>query len=434
MKAWLTSLRVYLDPRMLALFLLGFSSGLPRLLVYSTLTFWLLEEGLDIKSVGLFAATALPYNFKFLWAPLLDRLKVPILGRALGLRRGWMFVLQVALMASIAALAVCDPGADPFWCALAALLIAAVSASQDVVIDAYRVERLDDDEQGAGAAAAVSGYRVGMLAASAGALYIAEWSGDWQLTYLVMAALVAVGIVTTLASAEPDADPDREPADNTLAHLKDGVIGPLRDFAGRRGWAAIAAFVVLYKLGDALAGTMTNPLLIDLDFSKVDIANIAKSYGLVASLIGVFLGGVIVRRIGIVGALWVGGVLQMASNLMFSWQATAGRNIELLTATIGVENLSGGLGTAAFVAYLSALCKKEYTATQYALLTALSSALQTVTSSAAGYGVGWLGWSSYFVATTAAAVPGLVLLYWLSKRQMTGLQPASADQVAPQAR
>jgi PAT family beta-lactamase induction signal transducer AmpG len=427
MKGWLSSLKVYLDPRMVALFLLGFSSGLPRLLVYSTLTFWLLEEGLNIESVGLFAATALPYNFKFLWAPLLDRLKVPVLGQALGLRRGWMLVLQFALMGAIGSLALCDPGADPFWCAVAALVVAAVSASQDVVIDAYRVERLDDDEQGAGAAASVFGYRVGMLAASAGALYLAEFSGDWQLTYFVMASLVTVGIVTTLVSAEPDADPDIEPAESTLAHLKNGVLGPLRDFGSRRGWAAIALFILLYKLGDALAGTMTNPLLIDLEFSKVEIANIAKSYGLVASIVGVILGGLIVRRVGIVGALWIGGALQMASNLMFTWQSGAGHDIELLTATIGVENLSGGLGTAAFVAYLSALCKKEYTATQYALLTALSSGLRTLSSSGAGYAVSWLGWGSYFAATTVAALPGLVLLYWLSKRQMTGLQPHVAN-------
>ncbi|WP_222615309.1 AmpG family muropeptide MFS transporter [Persicimonas caeni] len=423
MRSWLTSMRVYLDPRMLALFLLGFSSGLPRLLVYSTLTFWLLEEGLDIKSVGLFAATALPYNFKFLWAPLLDRLQVPVFGKLLGLRRGWIFVLQLALMGAIGALAMCDPGQDAFWCAMAALGVAAISASQDVVIDAYRVERLDDDEQGAGAAAAVFGYRVGMLAASAGALYIAEWSGDWQLTYLVMAGLVTVGLATTLMSAEPDKDEPQECPASTLAHLKEGVVGPLRDFASRKGWAAIAAFILLYKLGDALAGTMTNPLLVDLEFSKVEIANIAKTYGLAASIAGVFLGGLVVRRLGIVGALWVGGVLQMASNLMFSLQADAGHDMQLLTATIGVENLSGGLGTAAFVAYLSALCKREYTATQYALLTALSSGLRTLTSSGAGYAVAWMGWTTYFVATTAAALPGLALLYWLSRKKMTGLRP-----------
>lgn len=186
---------------------------------------------------------------------------------------------------------------------------------------------------------------------------------------------------------------------------------------------AIGAFVLLYKLGDALAGTMTNPLLVDLEFGKTDIANIAKTYGLAASIIGVFWGGWVVRQVGIIGALWVGGLLQMASNLMFSWQAAAGHDLQLLTATIGVENLSGGLGTAAFVAYLSALCKKEYTATQYALLTGLSSGLRTVTASGAGYAVDWLGWTTYFVATTAAALPWLALLYRLTRRKMTGLHP-----------
>lgn len=425
MKDWLTSLKVYADRRMLALFALGFSSGLPRLLVYSTLTFWLLEQGLDIESVGLFAATALPYNFKFLWAPLIDRLRLPLVGRWLGLRRGWMLVLQVGLMGSIAALAASDPAGAPVGCAVAALVVATLSASQDVVIDAYRVERLDDDEQGAGAAAAVFGYRVGMLAASAGALYIAAWlgdaeAGDWRATYLIMAGLMAVGVLTTLASAEPErAEPERDAG--LWSHLKDGVVGPLRDFAGRRGWAAIAAFVVLYKLGDALAGTMTNPLLVDLNFSNAEIATIAKTYGLVASLVGVAVGGLMVRRFGLVGALWIGGVVQMASNLMFSLQASAGHDPQLLALTISVENLSGGLGTAAFVAYLSALCRREYTATQYALLTAVSSALRTAAATGAGYAVAAMGWSPYFAATTAAALPGLVLLAWLSRRHLTGL-------------
>ncbi len=435
MKSWLTSLKVYVDRRMAALFALGFSSGLPRLLVYSTLTFWLLERGLNIKSVGLFAATALPYNLKFLWAPLLDRLRVPGLGRLLGLRRGWMVILQVALMGAIAALALTDPASRPLWCAGAAIVVAALSASQDVVIDAYRVERLDDDEQGAGAAAAVFGYRVGMLAASAGALYLAQWlgsaaAGNWQATYLVMAGLMGVGLVTTLLSAEPDR-PDDDPTVDLLAHLREGVVGPLRDFAARRGWMVIAAFIVLYKLGDALAGTMTNPLLVHLDFGKVTIANIAKTYGLVASIVGVMLGGMVVRRLGIVGALWVGGVLQMASNLMFSLLATVGHDTHILALTVGVENLSGGLGTAAFVAYLSALCRREYTATQYALLTALSSALRTATAAAAGYAVAWLGWGPYFVVTTAAALPGLAVLWWLTSQRASGLGDAVEPRRSP---
>ncbi len=421
MNDWRTSIEVYLDRRMAVLFFLGFSSGLPLLLVYSTLTFWLLEEGLDIESVGLFAATALPYSLKFLWAPIVDRFPVPGLGHLLGLRRGWLFVLQLALMGAIALLASSDPADAALMCALAALLVAFLSASQDVVVDAYRVERLDDDEQGAGAASAVFGYRVGMLVASAGALHIANWSGDWGLTYFAMAGLMVVGLATTLLCAEPQRKERPAEDDNALTNLKEGVVGPLKDFAGRRGWLVIAAFVVLYKIGDALADTMVNPLLEDLEFSKTVIANIAQSWGLAASIIGVFVGGLLVRRFGIVAALWIGGILQMSSNLTLSLQAWIGHDVHLLTATIGIQNLSGGLGTAAFVAYLSALCRKKYTATQYALLTALSSALQTATASGAGYAVDALGWSTYFVATTLAALPGLALLYWLDNRGTTGL-------------
>lgn len=406
---------------MAVLFFLGFSSGLPLLLVYSTLTFWLLEEGLDIESVGLFAATALPYSFKFLWAPVIDRFSIPGLGRLLGLRRGWLLILQLSLMGAIALLASSRPGDFPLLCAVAALLVAFLSASQDVVIDAYRVELLDDDEQGAGAAAAVFGYRVGMLVASAGALHIAAWSGDWAITYFVMAGLMGVGLVTTLLCVEPQRE--KRPGDEQggLANLKEGIVGPLKDFLGRRGWLTIGVFVVLYKLGEALADTMVNPLLEDLEFSKTVIANVAQSWGLAASIIGVFVGGILVRRFGIVAALWIGGVLQMSSNLMLSLQATVGHDVAVLTGTIGVQNLSGGLGTAAFVAYLSALCRKKYTATQYALLTALSSALQTASASGAGYAVEALGWNYYFIATTMAAIPGLVLLYWLTTRGHTGL-------------
>ena len=420
MKAWLNSLAVYADRRMAALFFLGFSSGLPLLLTYATLTFWLLAEGLDIKSVGLFAATALPYSLKFLWAPLIDRVPLPLLGRWLGLRRGWLLLTQLGLMASIALLATTSPGEAPLLCALAALLVASLSASQDIVVDAYRIERLEDKEQGAGAAAAVFGYRMGMLAASAGALHIAGLSGDWQLTYLVMSALMLVGVLTTLLAAEPERDEPLPPVD--LEHLTDGVIGPFKNFASRKGWLLIALLVVLYKLGDALANTMVNPLLSELEFSEAVIANIGQTWGLGASILGIMAGGLIVRRWGIIGGLWVGGVLQMASNLMLTLQASVGQNVEVLTATMGVQNFTGGLGTAAFVAYLSALCNEKYTATQYALLTALAATLQTASASGAGFAVAWMGWELYFVATTFAALPGLILLYWLGSRELTGLK------------
>jgi PAT family beta-lactamase induction signal transducer AmpG len=424
---WLESIRVYADRRMAALLALGFASGLPRLLVYSTLTFWLLEEGLKIESVGLFAATALPYNLKFLWAPLLDRLELPMLGRWLGLRRGWLFVLQIALALAILGLSQTDPGTAPVVCAVAAIVVSTLSASQDVVIDAYRVEILDDDEQGAGAAVAVFGYRVGMLVASAGALYLAAWNESWPATYAIMAAAMGVGLVATLLTFEPTHPEPDEALEGPIDHIRDAVISPFVSFSRKRGWALVLLFVLLYKLGDALAGTMTNPFLVDLEFTKTQIADIAKTYGLVASIVGVLLGGTLVRRAGIIGALWAAGFVQMASNFMFSYQAWVGNDTTVLIATIGIEQFTGGLATAAFVAYLSALCDKRFTATQYALLTAFSSLLQTLASTSSGYLVSMTGWFDYFIITAVAAVPGLIMLYWMQRRELTGLD-ASGDE------
>lgn len=424
LREWLASLEVYRDRRMVLLAGLGFSSGLPRLLVYSTLSFWLVEAGLEIESVGLFAATALPYNLKFLWAPLLDRVALPVLGERLGLRRGWLLALQLLLAVALTLLAASSPAAAPIWCAVAAIAVAAVSASQDVVIDAYRVELLDDEDQGAGAAAAVFGYRIGMLAASAGALYLSAWSGSWPATYLAMATLVGVGVVATVMCEEPErpeSDEADESPDGFAGELEDATIGPLRNFARHEGWALILLFVLLYKLGDALAGAMTNPFMVEIGFSKEQIANIAKTYGLVASIAGVFIGGALVRSAGIVKSLWVAGFFQMSSNLMFCYQATVGVAPRVLTATIGVEKFSAGLASAAFVAYLSALCDERYTATQYALLTALASLLETLASTTSGYLADYLGWVTYFAATAGAALPGLGLLAVMTALEWTGL-------------
>lgn len=416
----LDALKVYADRRIVGIGFLGFSSGLPRLLVYSTLTFWLLEHGLSITAVGLFAATGLPYTMKFAWAPLLDRMRIPVVTKLFGLRRGWLLSIQLMLAAAIAWLAQTNPGEAPTVVAAAALLVAFFSASQDVVIDAFRVEILEDDEQGAGAAAVVFGYRLGMLVASAGALYIADATESWPVTYLVMAALMGVGIVTTLLLREPESSRETLSDDRPLGQqFADAVLGPFRDFMKRPDTLLILSFVVLYKLGDALAGTMTNPLLVALEFEKTTIANVAKTFGLVAVMTGVFAGGALVRKVGVVKALWVAGFLQMGSNLMFTLQAIVGKNVAVLVATVGVENLSGGLGTAAFVAYLSALCNKRYTATQYAFLTAASSVLKTVISTTSGAMAEALGWPAYFAMTTVAAVPGLVLLWFIARREST---------------
>ena len=429
MKNWLKGLLIYRDPRLIILFFLGFSSGLPRLLVYSTLTFWLLEEGLSIKAVGLFAATSSPYSLKFLWAPILDRLPLPFLTRLLGRRRSWILLTQLGLVVSIGLLASTDPARDAVMTAIVAIVIAFFSASQDVVIDAYRVDILDDSEQGAGAAVAVFGYRLGMLVAGAGALYLATYLKSWPETYLAMAAMMGVGIIAVLfarpvpviAQDRGLSEAEKGPGQKILKELYAGIVLPLADFFTRPGWGLIVLFVVLYKLGDALAGTMLNPFLIDLKFTKIEIANVAKSYGLFATLFGVFLGGWSVRNMGVIKALWFAGFVQMASNLMFALQAVVGNNIWMLVATIGVENITGGLGTAAFVAYLSGLCNKSYTATQYALLTALSSVLRTLLASVSGFLVVHAGWFNYFVLTTFSAVPGMLLLYFLLKRGQTGL-------------
>lgn len=437
----LQSLAIYLDPRILLLGGLGFASGLPRLLVYSTLTFWLIAEGMEIEAVGLFAATALPYNFKFVWAPVLDRLRLPVLQPLLGTRRSWIVVLQFLLAVAIVAMSLTDPGEAPLVTAVAALVVAFLSASQDIVIDAYRVDLLEDDEQGAGAAMAVYGYRVGMLVAGAGALYLVAFIDSWSLVYAIMAVAMLLCIVPTLLaprtpaeavrdpvpSASADVDDDASLSTRLAAWFRDAVLGPFRAFATRRLWGAILVFVLLFKLGDALAGTMTNPFLEAMGFEEITIANIGKTYGLVATIVGVGLGGLIVKRLGVVSALWVTGALQVVSNLAFVIQARLGDDTAFLAVTIGFENLTGGLGTAAFVAFLSGLCDKRYSATQYALLTAVSSSLQTVLSTGTGFLVASVGWATFYGFTALAGAPGLLVLYLISRRGGVQLTPQNPE-------
>ncbi|WP_428269797.1 AmpG family muropeptide MFS transporter [Haliangium sp.] len=426
---WLASVRVYGQRRMLLLLALGFSSGLPFLLVYGTLSMWLKQEGLDIKTIGLFAAARMPYSLKFTWAPIIDRVPLPWLTRALGRRRAWMLVTQVCVAAAIVAIALSDPAGAPLTTAALALALAAFAASQDIFIDTYRIDLLDVDDQGAGAAATVLGYRVGMLAGSAGVLYLVGFGADWSTAYLVMAALMVVGLVATLLAREPAASPDQAPAEPAraspwqlvLQQLQTAVFAPFRDFMTRRGWYLFLSFVLLYRLGDALAAAMTNVFLLDIGFDELDIANVVKTYGLLATIIGVVLGGSLVRAIGVMRALWIAGFVQMSSNLMFSLQAWVGADLGLLVATIGVENIAGGVATAAFVAYLSGLCNKTYSATQYALLTALGGLVRNLMASTTGVLADLLGWLDFFLLTTAAAVPGLLVLYALQRLRISGL-------------
>jgi len=434
LRAWLDASAVYRDPRVVAVGFLGFSSGLPLALTFGTLTLWLAEVGIDKTTIGLFALAGTPYTLKFLWAPLVDRVPLPWLTRRFGRRRAWMLATQAALALTILLLGQSDPAVAPTTTALLALAVAFCSATQDIAIDAYRVEALDERRYGAGAAMVVLGYRIGMLASGAGALYAANYS-DWASAYALMAALMGVGMVTALLNPEPpvadspearaqaarfrrllDARPDlRGGAGRALAWLHSAVVAPFAEFLARPGWLAVLAFILLYKFGDALAGVMGNPFYVELGFSKIEIANVTKAFGLGATIAGGLLGGLLVSRHGILRSLWACGLLQMLSNLMFVVQALVGHDLALLTLTIGLENLAGGMGTAAFVAYLSSLCNVAYTATQYALLSSLAAFGRTLLSSSGGWLAVQLDWVGFFLLTTAAALPGLAVLWWLGR-------------------
>ncbi len=447
MKDWLTSLRVYRQPRLLAILFMGFASGLPLALTGATLTFWLAEEKVSRAAIGLFALVSLSYAYKFLWSPIIDRIPIPLLTRLLGRRRSWALLIQLLMMAAIFLLGHSDPRGDLATTALLAVIVAFLSASQDIVIDAYRIELLKPEEQGAGAAATQWGYRLGMLAAGAGAFSIAELGG-WDLAYTVMAALVAVGMVTILLTPEPAVIlPRVRPGEKWLETL---LLRPFTDFIERCGgrlderrplaariaaflWSGrvafvILAFIVLYKLGEAMAGFMASPLYQQLGFTKLEVASIAKVFGVIATLAGVAFGGVIVARFGILPGLLIGGIVQMLSNLMYVVQVVAGHDTLMLAVSIFTENFTNGMGSAAFVAYLSSLCSAAFTATQYALFSSLTALPRSFLSAPSGWLVDRLDWIPFFLATTAVAVPGLLVLLWLMRNP--GLAQHQAGEVA----
>jgi PAT family beta-lactamase induction signal transducer AmpG len=421
---WLASLAVYREPRLIAILLMGFSSGLPLALTFGTLSYWLAEIGVPLAAIGLFGLVRTSYSLKFLWAPLIDRLSIPFLTRRLGRRRGWALSIQLPLALAIFALGRTDPRVNPAATALAAIVVAFLSASQDIVIDAYRIELLRPEEQGAGAAATQWGYRFGMLASGAGALYAASFGG-WRFAYVLMAALMLVGMVTVWLTPEPGGVrpppplPGASSAERIRNWLTRAVVAPFLDLYRRNGaipLGVIVLFVVLYKFGDALAGSMANPLYVSLGFSKIEVATISKIFGVAATLAGVAAGGVFVARFGVFRALLVCGALQATSNLMYALLTWAGHDITILTISIGAENLTGGMASAAFVAYLSQLCSREFTATQYALLSSLATVGLNVLAASGGWLAQALGWIPFFVVSTALCVPALLLLLWIMHR------------------
>ncbi len=430
---WYDTVEVYLNRRMLFVLLMGVASGLPLLLTLSTLSYWLSKVGVDKTTIGLFALVGIPYSFKFVWAPIIDHARLPLLSALLGRRRSWLVLIQACLAGAIVVMGLTDPTVSPLTVAAAAVAVAFFSASQDIVIDAYRIEILRDDEQGAGAAVTQAGYRIGLLAAGAGAIALSDFIG-WPAIFAMLAAVILASMVVAVLAPEPPeavGHAPREPPVDRLesmrAWLGRAVLAPFADFMKHRGWLIILAFVLLYKFGDAIGGVMANPFYNELGFSGVEIASITKVFGILATVVGTFVGGALVARLGLFRALVVGGILQAVTNLLFALLAATGKDLTMLTVAIGADNFTGGLGSAAFVAYLSSLCNRAFTATQYALLTSLMAAGRTVLSSGGGWLADHMDWASFFLLTTLLAIPGLLLLFWLSRLYPAPARAASAE-------
>ena len=395
------TLKSLANRRVVAVFFLGFASGLPLALAGGTLQAWMAVEGVDLKTIGLFSLVGLPYAFKFFWAPLLDRYALPFLGR----RRGWILGTQLALMILIVMLGFTSPKDTPWLVALFALLLTFTSASQDIVFDAYRTDVLREKERGLGAAVSVTGYRIAMLASGALALILAGPLG-WRLTYLLMAGLMLIGMMATIFGPEPE-ETVRPPQS-----LKEAISGPLTEFFSRPAAWAFLALIILYKIGDAFAGSLTTAFLIrGPGFSIGEVGAINKGLGLMATIIGALYGGVMLARLGLYRSLMIFGILQAISNLSFMVLAYAGKVYSIMVAAVAFENLAGGMGTAAFVAFIMTLCDHRYTATQFALLSALASLGRIFVGPPSGYLSHEVGWVVFFFVTFLAALPGLALLY-----------------------
>jgi len=409
------------DRTVWAVGLLGFASGLPLPLVFGTLSLWLKDAGLSNAAIGFFAAASVPYVFKWAWAPVLDLVRLGPLGEALGDRRAWIVLMQLGCAAAIAALAFANPAVAPKEVAMLVVLLATLSATQDIGIDAYRVSAVQVAQQGTANAAYVFGYRIGMLGSGAGALILADRYG-WQQTFLTLALVMAGCVLITLFAPRvdlPKAAQD-QPRIGGLWGALAGIFEPLTSFFRTRGWLFILVFVALFKLGDAVAGTMTNPFLVEVGFSKTELATVSKLFAFAALIPGAFVGGWMMRRYGVEKMLWVGGILQAGSNLLFVYQARAGHDVQALYLTMGGENFATGFGTTVFVAYLSSLCSVRFSATQYALLSALAAVGRTVVSSFSGVWATSWGWETFFLSTAFMGLPALLLLPILKQQNALG--------------
>ncbi len=429
-RSWAQALRVYREPASLRMLALGFSAGLPLLLVLGTLSFWLREAGVDRTTIGYLSWVGLAYAFKWVWAPLVDRLPLPWLTRALGRRRSWLLLSQVLVMGGLAGMAFNDPRvalAPMVWCAL---FVAFGSATQDIALDAFRIESADADRQAALAATYQTGYRLAMIWAGAGVLWVAARAespaaagtyqhGAWQVAYLVMAASMLVGTLTVLLSREPAPRP-LPPARNAAEWLRGALIEPFADFVRRYRWQAalLLSLIAVYRISDVVMGIMANPFYVDMGYTKDEVAAVSKVFGVLATLAGAFVGGVLSMRLGVMRVLMLGAALSALSNLLFAWLSTQGHDVTLLMLVVSADNLSGGIASAAFIAYLSSLTNVQYSATQYALFSSMMLLAPKWIAGFSGRFVDAYGYPEFFVATALLGLPVLLLVALASKVKM----------------
>ena len=444
-RSWRAALRVYRQPRVLGMIFLGFSAGLPFLLVFSTLSAWLTDAGLSRTLIGYFSWVGITYSIKVFWAPVIDRLPLPFLTRLLGRRRSWMLLAQIGIMLGLSGMALSNLQTDLTQIALFALFVAFSSATQDISIDAYRIEAVEKELQGAMAATYVLGYRLALLAAGAGAFYLAEFS-SWPVAYLCMAALMLVGVVTTLVINEPRlavsaASRQLEARVESLIGIKqarrsltvrlaawfsDAVISPFVDFFSRNGRFALTILLLigLYKVSDITMGVMANPFYLDLGFSKTQIADVTKIYGFFMTIAGAALGGLLVVRYGLMRPLLLGAVMVASTNLLFALLAVSLPDIRLLALVISADNLSGGIATSVFIAYLSSLTNTAYTATQYALFSSLMTLPGQFIGGFSGVVVDAIGYANFFIYAASAGVPAILLVLYLMRHPSLGAEAA----------
>ena len=442
---------IYTRPRVIVMIFLGFSAGLPFLLVFSTLSAWLRDVDIARTTIGFFSWVGITYSIKVLWAPVIDHVPVPGLTALLGKRRSWMLLAQLMIAAGLLGMACNDPHTQLVWIAVFALMVAFGSATQDITIDAYRIEAVDKRYQGAMAATYILGYRLALLVASAGAFYIAE-AKSWPVAYIIMAMCMSIGILTTILIREPEHNADEKihnleiRLEETLGMHRDAspwsgmgiwfvdaVISPFVEFFKRTGWLALVILLLIatYRISDITMGVMANPFYLDLGYSKTEIANVAKIFGTFMSIFGAGLGGVLVVRYGIFKPLLTGAVMVAVTNLLFAWLATSNASLISLAIVICADNLSGGLAGSAFIAYLSSLTNKAYTATQYALFSSLMTLPGKVIGGFSGWVVDSAGYFDFFIYAACLGLPAIILVIFLEKKSPFADEPSG---VAPDIR